>query len=135
MRPEDGNEVVFTCKENEGNKELNCNLILEDTYPINAKQIPEENRKLYTVKVSRNNKGNFGRHYSEKFVSEIIDELRKLPNGVTLNVYATTNPKNTLNIARRVFAQAERGNVSHLYVYQQSKTGERPFENKGKKIY
>ena len=133
--PISDNEVVSVIKENEKNKGAECNLILEDTYPLEEIQIPRTMRKLYTVKVSRHTNGDFGRHYSEEFVSKIINEVRNLPNGITLNVFATTNPKNTLNIARQVFAQAERGNVSHLYVYQQGKTGRRPFEKRGTKIY
>ena len=133
--PADENEVVSVIKENEKNKGLECNLILEDTYPLEEIQIPRTMRKLYTVKVSRHTNGDFGRHYSEEFVSKIINEVRNLPNGITLNVFATTNPKNTMNIARQVFAQAERGNISHLYVYQQGKKGRRLFKKKGKKIY
>lgn len=133
--PADENEVVSVFKENEDNREQTCNLILEDTYLIDAIQIPRTVRKFHTVKVSRNHSGNFGRHYSEEFISKIINEVRSLPNGITLNVFATTNPKNTLNIARRVFAQAERGNLSHIYVFQQRRTGRRIFEVKGKKIY
>ena len=133
--PIDENEVVSVLKENEDASKQVCNLILEDTYPIEEIQIPRNVRKHYTVKVSRHSSGDFGRHYSEKFITQTINEVRSLPNDITLNVFATTNPKNSLNIAKQVFAQAERGNVSHIYVFQQRKTGRRIFEEKGKRIY
>lgn len=133
--PISDNEVVSVVKENEKNKGEECNLILEDTYPIDTMQIPRTLRKLYTIKVSRHSSGNFGRYYSEEFIAKIINEVRSLPNGITINVFATINPKHALNIARRVFAQAERGNISHLYVHKQSKKGRRLFDKKGKKIY
>ena len=58
-----------------------------------------------------------------------------LENGVTVNVFATTNPMNTINIASRVFKNADRGNIDSLYVYKQKNIGGREFESKGKKIY
>jgi hypothetical protein len=111
------------------------NMILEDTYQIEAFQIPREKRELPTVKISRNNKRGFGRHFSQKYIECVINETRGLSNGVRVNVFATTNPMNTCCIAKRAFKNATRGNVKELYVYQQESIGNRLFKGKGKKIY
>lgn len=110
------------------------NMILEDTYQIEIEQIPSEKNKLPTIKVSRND-GSVGRHFSPKFIESVINETRGLSNGVRVNVYATTNPLNTYNIAKRAFRNATRGNIAELYVYQQESTGDRLFKDKGRKIY
>lgn len=112
-----------------------CNLILEDTYQISYKQIPKEKQSLYTVKVSRYNPQIPGRHYSQSFVQKIMDVVNKLDKDTTINLYATTNPQNTLHIARCVFTMANRGNIAHLVIFQQSASQGRHFENMGIKIY
>ncbi len=111
------------------------NLILEDTYPISEFQIPQSKRGLPVIKLSRNDGKDLGRHFSEQFINAIITEVRMLEKGVTVNVFATTNPMNTINIASRVFKNADRGNIDSLYVYKQKNIGGREFESKGKKIY
>lgn len=111
------------------------NLILEDTYPISEFQIPQSKRGLPVIKLSRNDDKDLGRHFSEQFINAIITEVRMLEKGVTVNVFATTNPMNTINIASRVFKNADRGNIDSLYVYKQKNIGGREFESKGKKIY
>lgn len=111
------------------------NLILEDTYPLECKQLPKSKQDLFTVKVSRNDGTTNGRHFSQKFIETTINEIRKLKPSKTINVYATTNPKNTMHIAKRVFAQGNRGNIKHLYVFQQKNIGRRYFEDKGHIIY
>jgi hypothetical protein len=119
-------------------KSKNCaeyNMLLEDTYPISTAQLPHEKQALFTIRISRNDGRTVCRHFSQQFINSVINETRGLPSGVTLNVYATTNPKNTLNIARRVFTMADRGNVSHVLVFQQRRDGERLFERNGKRLY
>lgn len=111
------------------------NLILEDTYPISEFQIPQSKRGLPVIKLSRNDGKDLGRHFSEQFINAIITEVRMLEKGVTVNVFAATNPINTINIASRVFKNADRGNIDSLYVYKQKNIGGREFESKGKKIY
>lgn len=111
------------------------NLILEDTYAINLDQIPGNKRSLMTIKVSRNERDNFSRHFSENFIESSNNVVRNLQYIHRLNVYATTNPMNTKHIASRVFAMGNRGNVRHLFVFQQKKDGRRSFENYGHKIY
>ena len=111
------------------------NLILEDTYVIEERQIPKSKRDYRTIKVSRNNGADNSRHFSQKYIEAIIKCVRGLKGKVTLNIYATTNPLNTRHIAKRAFGLGERGNVKHLYVFQQGKDGRRRFEDKGKRIY
>ena len=111
------------------------NLILEDTYVIELRQIPFSKKNLPTIKVSRNINNNHTRHFSPKFIQKISEEIRKLPQINRINIYATTNPMNTLRIIRTTFKMADRGNVDHIFVYQQENKGIRVFCEKGYKIY
>lgn len=111
------------------------NVILEDTYPIYNNQIPFNKKDLPTLKISRNDGKDYSRHFSEKFINCIINEVRKLPQDITVNIFATTNPMNTIHIVRRVFITGNRGNIKRLYVFQQNRTGKRIFNSKGKKIF
>lgn len=111
------------------------NIILEDTYPISNNQIPSNKKNLPSIKISRNDGNDFGRYFNQDFINSIISEVRKLPQGITINIFATTNPMNTVNIVRRVFVTGDRGNIKRLYVFQQNKDGARSFESKGRKIY
>ena len=72
---------------------------------------------------------------SQKYIEGIINCVRGLRENASINVYATTNPLNTKHIAERAFGLGERGNIKHLYVFQQTKDGRRRFEEKGKIIY
>lgn len=103
------------------------NFILEDTYSIEQRQIPVSKRELPTIKISRNAGKRNGRHYSPKFIEATVDAVREFNWNIVINVYATTNPMNTLHVARNAFASADRGNIKHLYVYQQSNSEPRNF--------
>ncbi len=125
------------CKVTKMNTKLKTdeiNLILEDTYSIQVEQIPKEKRDLSTIKISRNNGISRGRHFSQKFIESTIDEIRKIKHISMLNIFSTTNPMNTEHIAKRVFTLDTRGNIDHIYVFQQSSDKKRNFENKGHKI-
>lgn len=111
------------------------NLILEDTYVIELRQIPFSKKNLPTIKISRNINNNHTRHFSPNFIQKISEEIRKLPQINRINIYATTNPMNTLRIIRTTFKMADRGNVDHIFVYQQENKGIRVFCEKGYKIY
>lgn len=111
------------------------NLILEDTYVIESRQIPFSKKDLPTIKISRNINNNHTRHFSPKFIQKISEEIRKLPQINRINIYATTNPMNTLRIIRTTFKMADRGNIDHIFVYQQENKGIRVFREKGYKIY
>lgn len=90
-----------TCQIEKYNMEIKCkevNLILEDTYCIDTKQLPREKQKYPTIKIRRN-MGSNGRHFSQSYIECIIDTVRKLKNSSIVNIYATTNPMNTLHIA------------------------------------
>lgn len=112
-----------------------ANIILEDTYPISNNQIPITKRNLPTIRISRNDGNDFGRYFNQEFIKNILNEVRKLPQDITINVFATTNPMHTVNVVRRVFVIGDRGNIKRLYVFQQSRTGNRAFEEKGRRIY
>ena len=111
------------------------NILLEDTYPIKNEQIPISKRNLLTIKISRNDGTTRGRHFSQNFIETTINTVRTLDTIKEVNLYATTNPLNTMHIAKRVFSVADRGNIKHLYVFQQNNAGIRAFQNKGHKIY
>lgn len=114
---------------------LEINLILEDTYVIESNQIPFRKKTLPTIKISRNIGNSHTRHFSPKFVNAVSEEIRKLPQVYIVNVYATTNPMNTVRIIRSTFKMADRGNIQHVFVYQQKRSGMRRFDGKGHKIY
>lgn len=119
-----------------GVNDSEINLVLEDTYPIEINQIPERKRNLFTIKISRNRPDNIGqRYYSTQFIETVQSIVRHLPDSVTVNIFATTNPVNTRYIAQNTFQLANRDNIECLYVYQQSSVGNRNFESKGHKIY
>lgn len=134
--PIDENEAeITTRRSNWSSAPTEVNIILEDTYPIDYRQLPRSKRRLPTIKISRNDGNNFERHFSQKFIECTINEVRHLGHGTIVNIFATMNPMNTLSIARQVFMNANRGNISRLYVYQQGNSRERLFEERGRKIY
>ena len=124
---------VSETNQEESTREIN--LVLEDTYAIEARQIPKSKQGYRTIKISRNSGADSSRHFSQKYIEAIIKCIRGLNGKVSVNVYATTNPMNTKHIAKRAFGLGERGNVEHLYVFQQSKDGRRRFEEKGRKVF
>lgn len=110
-------------------------MILEDTYPIKTNQLPQNKKNLPTIKISRNDGVKFERRFSDDFINSVINEIRKFPSDNTINIFATTNPKNTIHIVKRVFVTGGRGNTKHLFVFQQDSKGNREFKSEGKKIY
>ena len=111
------------------------NIIIEDTYQIFDSQIPLSKRSNPTILISRNDGTDMNRHYSPKLINATTNELRTCPDDIVVNVFATTNPINTLYIAKNAFALEGRGNIRHLYVYMQSGSGERAFAETGYKVY
>ena len=132
--PKCENEIIHVKSLGKGLGTGEVNLILEDTYPIIDCQIPSSERRNHTIIVSRDNKSH-ARYYSPRFIEEIIDVVGKLPDGTVLNVFATTNPKNMMHITNGAFTKANRGSVSHLYVFRQNAEKNRTFLPKGKKIF
>ncbi len=130
------NELDSTVSEtNHEEPTREINLVLEDTYAIEMQQIPKSKQGFRTIKISRNGGADSSRHFSQKFIEAIIKNIRGLKGKVSVNLYATTNPMNTKHVAKRAFGLGERGNVEHLYVFQQSKGGRRRFEEKGRKVF
>ena len=130
------NESESTITElNHDKQTREINLVLEDTYVINEQQIPKSKQGYRTIKISRNNGADSSRHFSQKYIDTIIICVRSMRRKVTINIFATTNPLNTKHIANRAFGLGERGNIEHLYVFQQSKDGRRMFESKGHKVF
>ena len=111
------------------------NIIVEDTYVINNNQIPKDKRECYTIRIQRDQADRKTRHFSEKLIEAVTEAVRDLPDGVTVNLFASTNALNSKNIAKRAFSLWERGNVVHLYVFQQRKDCGREFEPGGRKIF
>lgn len=64
----------------------------------------------------------------------MIEEVRNLEENITLNIFATTNPRHTYEIARKAIALGERSNIKHVNVFQQESYGERNFSDKTYKI-
>lgn len=113
------------------------NLMISDTYELNENQIPILKIGKPTIIISRNNSDDHNRYDSISLVQAVVNEVRGLPSEVKrVNVYATTNPLNTMNIVSDAFKLGERGNIDSIVVFQQSKNGNpRMFENKGKKVF
>lgn len=132
--PQKENEPINVRKLNTNRNYHEVNLILEDTYPISASQIPRGKRTTFTIDISRNNDSR-ARYYSPCFIAKTIEEVGLLDNGTTVNLFATTNPKNMLHITHGAFTRANRGAIAHLYIFQQSTDERRRFLPKGKKIF
>lgn len=133
--PVNNDELATKITTFNGNDSIDeVNIVLEDTYKIDIQQLPKNKRSLETIKISRNNNDN-SRHFSQQYIDAVINCVASLKNNTSVNVYATTNPMNTKYIAKRAFGSGDRGNVDHLYVFQQSKNGNRNFEMQGRKRY
>lgn len=120
---------------NKDKSDEEINIVLEDTYPMDNGQIPKNKRLLKTIKISRNNGEVISHHYSPKFVDSVNNTIRSMNRIQIVNIFATTNPINTLRIIENTFAQGRRGNIEHLFVFQQKRRGKRAFYSKGYKIY
>jgi hypothetical protein len=137
-------ESVFPQKECQINVEIkmnetnpnskDINLIIQDTYPISYNQIPSNFKTNTTISVKRDFLRFGERVHSKELVDTVVEEIRKLSDGITLNIFSTTNPKNTFEIVKKAISLAERGNVKHVNVFQQNSDGERTFANKPHRV-
>lgn len=108
------------------------NLVFIDTYLIQRSQLSDVVKEFKTIYIQRYN-GDNNRYQSEKFVNEINNVVRKLPSSVEqVNIFSTTNPWHTYQIASNVFTTGDRNNIQRIVVYQQEKDGNRIFGKKGK---
>lgn len=115
---------------NENNQSNKFTLIIEDTYPIKDIQIPEKYLNMYLIRITRLSDKIGKRVYCEEFIDSIVKEIRLLPEDSIVNIFATTNPKNTYEIAKKGFFLAERSNIAKVNVFQQDQDGERKFIEK-----
>ena len=119
-------------KEKFSSKEIN--FIIQDTYPIYENQIPLNLREHNSISIKRHSNRFGERIYSKELIDTITEEIRSLNDGMTLNIFSTTNPKNTYEIIKNSIMLAERGNIKHVNVFQQNNEGEREFNNKPHKV-
>lgn len=126
-------QIISLNESGKSSKEVN--LIIEDTYLINSKQLPFTKKDFSYVKISRNDGHDKSRHYSRKLIEATINTVRDFSEDSIVNVFATTNPMNTFHIVKEAFNLGDRGNIKHLYVFQQVQDGDRMFEENGHKIF
>ena len=124
----DADEKIIVKDLNKSYGASEYNIIIEDTYLISMEQLPSDKKDLPSFKISRNNKGKSDRRYNRQFINEIVRVLRDLPDCATINIYATTNPKHTFYIAQDALKLSDRGNIKHVFVYQQERENGRHFK-------
>ena len=126
-----GTDKIHVEKFNDKQYSTTVNLVLADTYPLDwKKQLMPNVRNLTTIVIDR--AGEKGvRYYSPDFVSEISQGVHNLPETVTsINLFATINAAHCFHITEDIFKTGGRDALQHLFVYQQSGSGERNFEGK-----
>lgn len=131
------NDVVSVNQINYSNASNEVNLMISDTYPLNINQMPVSKRGKPTILVSRDNITDRNRYDSPELVQAIVNEVRNLPQHFRkINIYASTNPQNTMKIAQDAFKVGERGNLDLVTVFPQKGAADNwKFEKKGKIIY
>lgn len=112
------------------------NIIIADTYPLEMNQIPTGKRSKPTIIISRDNDTDHNRYDSPELVQNVVNEVRNLPIKVkSINIYATTNPCNTMKIVKNAFKLGGRSNLDSITVFQQNRTSRRKFEKKGVSVF
>ena len=130
------NDTVSVNKSNFSSTTDEVNIMISDTYPLSLNQLPDIKKNLPTLLISRNNTNDFNRYDSPELVGRVVNEVRSLNNNIKkVNVYATTNPLNTKNIASSAFKLGGRDNFNEVRVFQQERDGIRKFNNKGIVVY
>ncbi len=128
------NVEVNTTKFNYSKNLRECNLIIEDTYPIKDEQIPENKRELDTIRITKEKTSESIRVYSPKLVAKVSEQVELIQStGAKINLFLTTNTKHTERIIKDVFMKAER-NKYNLEVFLQEANGSWNFRRKGKKV-
>ena len=115
-------------------------LVLNDTFDkYNCGEFDKKENDTISVSksnFSRNNTNDVNRYDSPELVRCVVNEVRSLNNNIKkVNVYATTNPLNTKNIASSAFKLGGRDNFNEVRVFQQERDGIRKFNNKGIVVY
>lgn len=111
-----------------------CNLIIADTYPINMKQIPISKRNLDSILIKRKKSSISPRVYSPKLINEVSESVALIQKtGAKINLFLTTNTKNTEKIVKEIFMKGDRS-CYKLEVFLQKSDGSREFREKGIKV-
>lgn len=130
------NDTISVSKSNFSHETDEVNVMISDTYPLSLSQLPEIKKNIPTLLISRNNTNDVNRYDSPELVRCVVNEVRSLNNNIKkVNVYATTNPLNTKNIASSAFKLGGRDNFNEVRVFQQERDGIRKFNNKGIVVY
>ena len=130
------NDTISVSKSNFSHETDEVNVMISDTYPLSLSQLPEIKKNIPTLLISRNNTNDVNRYDSPELVRCVVNEVRSLNNNIKkVNVYATTKPLNTKNIASSAFKLGGRDNFNEVRVFQQERDGIRKFNNKGIVVY
>ena len=116
-----------------------CNLIIEDTYPICITQIPEVQREIDTIivkRIEKTEKIQLGKRISsDELVNEVVNQIRRiLKTGAEINLFMTTSAYNTYWIINKGFMQAERDKMVVNVFQQETRTRNKQFKDKPKTV-
>ncbi len=130
---EDGDVNIQVDKTNfkYSNNLRECNLIIADTYPIERDQIPENKRNLDSIWIKRDKSKKATRVYSPQLINEVSENVALIQKaGAKINLFLTTNTKNTERIVKDVFMKGDRSSYK-IEVFLQESNGNRKFKEKG----
>ncbi len=112
------------------------NIVISDTYPIEKKQLPKGKRGKPTIWITRDKQLVDHRYNCPKFVNAIVNAVKENENTYKIiNIFATTNPKSTLDICQKAIRSGDRSGFDRVIVFQQECKGIREFKSKGKTVY
>lgn len=131
------NDIISVRRENFSNIDGEVNFFIADTYAIKEEQIPLSKRTKPTIWISRSdNIHDHTRYGNPELVKAVVNAVGDLPVSCKqVNIFATTNPKNTLHIAQQAFGSGIRGSLDKVTVFQQEFSGIRKFENLGMVVF
>ncbi len=111
-----------------------CNLIIADTYSINKNQIPENKRSLDAIWIKREKSVIATRVYSPKLINAVSESAALIQKtGAKINLFLTTNTKNTERIIKDVFMKGDRS-IYNIEIFLQESDKNRCFKDKGIKV-
>ena len=115
---------------------VQVNIVISDTYNIKEISLPHTYLSNPTIKIDRDYYVDANsRIYSPKLIQIISNEILSIP-GKQINLFATTNAKNTYYITKIIFKKANRNSIEELNVFQAEKKNENDwiFNEKAHKI-
>ena len=130
---EDGDVNIQVDKSNfkYSNNLRECNLIIADTYPIEKNQIPENKIELDSIWIKREKSKKATRVYSPQLINDVSENVALIQKtGAKINLFLTTNTKNTERIVKDVFMKGDRSSYK-IEVFLQESSGNRKFKEKG----